>query len=136
MKAAFNGNYQEENHVDDIKIIELYWERKEDAIKETSLKYGGLCTHIARNILSSYKDSEECVNDTYFALWNAIPSQKPSIFSAFIGRITRNLALKNMSTFLRQNEILLQLQLLRNWAIVYRERIMLNLKSKADKSKT
>lgn len=80
--------------MDDNKIIELYWERKEDAIKETSLKYGGLCTHIARNILSSYEDSEECVNDTYFALWNAIPSQKPSIFSAFIGRITRNLALK------------------------------------------
>lgn len=80
--------------MDDSKIIELYWERKEDAIKETSLKYGGLCTHIARNILSSYEDSEECVNDTYFALWNAIPSQKPSIFSAFISRITRNLALK------------------------------------------
>lgn len=80
--------------MDDNKIIELYWERREDAIKETSLKYGGLCTHIAGNILSSHEDSEECVNDTYFALWNAIPSQKPSIFSAFIGRITRNLALK------------------------------------------
>lgn len=80
--------------MDDDKIIELYWQRQEAAIKETSLKYGGLCTRIARNILSSYEDSEECVNDTYFAVWNAIPSQKPSIFSAFIGRITRNLALK------------------------------------------
>lgn len=80
--------------MDDNKIIELYWERKEDAIKETSLKYGGLCTYIARNILSNCEDSEECVNDTYLALWNDIPSQKPSIFSAFIGRITRNLALK------------------------------------------
>lgn len=80
--------------MDDYKIIELYWERKETAIKETSLKYGGLCTRIAQNILSSYEDSEECVNDTYFAVWNAIPDERPHIFSAFISRITRNLALK------------------------------------------
>lgn len=80
--------------MDDNKIIELYWVRNEIAIKETSLKYGGLCTRIAQNILSSYEDSEECVNDTYFAVWNAIPDKKPNIFSAFIGRITRNLALK------------------------------------------
>lgn len=80
--------------MDDWKIIELYWERKEEAIKETSLKYGGLCTHIAGNILASYEDREECMNDTYFAVWNAIPEERPDIFSAFIGRITRNLALK------------------------------------------
>ena len=80
--------------MDDNRIIELYWERKEEAIKETSLKYGGLCTYIARNILSSYEDSEECVNDTYFAVWNAIPNERPNRFSAFISRITRNLALK------------------------------------------
>lgn len=80
--------------MDDNRIIELYWERKEDAIKETSIKYGGLCTHIAKNILSSYEDSEECVNDTYFAVWNAIPNERPNILSAFISRITRNLALK------------------------------------------
>lgn len=80
--------------MDDNRIIELYWERNEEAIKETSLKYGGLCIYIAKNILSSYEDREECVNDTYYALWNAIPSEHPNIFSAFISRITRNLALK------------------------------------------
>lgn len=80
--------------MDDNKIIELYWEREEDAIRETSLKYGRLCAHIARNILSSYEDSEECVNDTYLAVWNAIPDKRPSRFSAFVSRITRNLALK------------------------------------------
>lgn len=81
-------------HVDDTMIIELYWKRKEEAIKETSLKYGGLCSYIAMNILSSHEDCEECVNDTYFAVWNAIPKERPHIFSAFISRITRNLALK------------------------------------------
>lgn len=80
--------------MDDNKIVELYWERREEAISETSLKYGRLCTHIAKNILSSYEDSEECVNDTYFAVWNAIPNERPNIFSAFVSRITRNLALK------------------------------------------
>lgn len=80
--------------MDDNRIIELYWERKEEAIKETSLKYGSLCTHIARNILASYEDCEECVNDTYFALWKVIPNERPNRFSAFVSRITRNLALK------------------------------------------
>lgn len=80
--------------MEDKIIIELYWERKEEAIKETALKYGKLCTYISRNILSSQEDTEECVNDTYFAVWNAIPNERPNIFSAFISRITRNLALK------------------------------------------
>lgn len=76
--------------MDDNRIIELYWERKEEAIKETSLKYGRLGTHIAKNILSSCEDSEECVNDTYFAVWNAISKERPTRFSAFISKITRN----------------------------------------------
>lgn len=80
--------------MEDSKIIELYWERSEDAIAETELKYGRLCRYIAMNILANNEDSEECVNDTYLGAWNAIPSQKPDRFSAFIGRITRNLALK------------------------------------------
>lgn len=80
--------------MDDSKIIELYWQRAEDAIRQTALKYGRLCMKIANNILASYEDSEECVNDTYLALWNGIPPKRPDRFSAFIGRITRNLALK------------------------------------------
>ena len=80
--------------MDDTRIINLYWERDETAIKETSSKYGRLCAYIANNILSSREDSEECVNDTYLAVWNAIPTQRPNRFSVFISRITRNLALK------------------------------------------
>lgn len=80
--------------MEDQKIIELYWARLEEAIQETSLKYGKLCQYIANNILSNLEDSEECVNDTYLSLWTAIPPEKPRYFAAFIGRITRNLALK------------------------------------------
>lgn len=80
--------------MDDESIIALYWHRDENAIYETSVKYGKLCRHIAGNILSSREDCEECVNDTYLGVWNAIPEQHTARFPAFIGRITRNLALK------------------------------------------
>ena len=80
--------------MDDERIIELYWKRNQDAITETSMKYGKLCFFISKNILSNSEDSEEVVNDTYLALWNAIPEKHPSRFAVFISRITRNLALK------------------------------------------
>lgn len=80
--------------MDDKRIIDLYWARDEEAIRETSRKYGGLCAYIAKNILASQEDCEECLNDTYFAVWNAIPVQRPSHFSAFVSKIARNLALK------------------------------------------
>ena len=79
--------------MDDNKIVELYWERREEAIKETALKYGRLCTHIAKNILLSCEDSEECVNDTYLRAWNSIPPNRPSVLKTFLGKITRNLSL-------------------------------------------
>ncbi len=80
--------------MEDEEIIGLYWQRSEDAIYETSAKYGRLCHSIARNVLASREDCEECVNDAYFAVWNAIPEQRPARFAAFLARITRNQALK------------------------------------------
>ncbi len=80
--------------MDDEAIVSLYWARDESAITETSSKYGGLCNHIANNILASREDREECINDTYLAIWNAIPDKHPNRFSVFISRIVRNLALK------------------------------------------
>lgn len=80
--------------MEDSKIIDLYWERSESAIKETQLKYGKLCNHIAMNVLHNIENVEECVNDTYLGAWNAMPSQRPNILSAFLCRITRNIALK------------------------------------------
>ena len=79
--------------MEDSKIIELYFDRSETAIKETQIKYGKYCYFIAYNILYSKSDAEECVNDTYFNVWNSIPPEKPVYFKAFLGRVTRNLAL-------------------------------------------
>lgn len=80
--------------MEDRQIIALYWARAEEAITETAAKYGRLCRYIADNILRNHEDSEECVNDTYLGLWNAIPPSRPERFSVYVGRVARNLALK------------------------------------------
>lgn len=80
--------------MDDLQIIELFFERNELAIKETDAKYGKLCFRVAKNILHNKEDSEECVKDTYLSVWNTIPPTRPVRFVAFICKIVRNLALK------------------------------------------
>lgn len=82
--------------MDDAKIIDLFFARSEDAISETAVKYGKLCYSISGNILENSEDTEECVNDTYMALWNCIPPQRPSDLMAFISKIIRNLSLKKL----------------------------------------
>ena len=79
--------------MDDERIVELYFERSEAAIEQTHKKYGNYCHKIAYNVLFSHPDAEECVNDTYLRAWSAIPPQRPSRLAAFLGKITRNLAL-------------------------------------------
>ena len=77
----------------DKDIIDLFNKRSEDAIHETEKKYGKYCHYIAYNILYNRQDSEECVNDTYFYAWKTIPPHYPEKLSAYLGKITRNLAL-------------------------------------------
>lgn len=79
--------------MEDEQIIELYWSRDEQAISETDRKYGPWCTGIAMRILQQHEESEECVNDTYLKTWNSIPPHRPNLFRAWLGKITRNLAL-------------------------------------------
>ena len=78
--------------MEDREIINLYWERNSNAIKETASKYGGYCKSIAKNILGNNEDAEECVNDTYLNTWNSIPPNRPNILSTYLGKITRNLS--------------------------------------------
>ena len=77
----------------DQDIIALYNARNEQAIAESSTKYGYYCTGIALNILQNMQDAEECVDDAYMNTWSAIPPAKPYSLRTFVGRITRNLAL-------------------------------------------
>lgn len=88
--------------MDDKRIIELYNERSETAISETAEKYGKYCYSIAYHILYNEEDSKECVNDTYLRAWEAIPPQCPNKLSAFLGKITRNLALNRYKYYVRE----------------------------------
>lgn len=86
----------------DEEILRLYRERSEAALAETERQYGALCGAIARNILRNRQDAEECVNDTWHRAWNSIPPEEPRSLAAYLGRITRNLALNRLQ---KQNRL-------------------------------
>lgn len=79
--------------MDDRRIISLLYLRDQNALVEISAQYGAYCTQIAGNILDNISDVEECLNDVYLSVWNAIPPAKPDNLLAYIGRITRNHAI-------------------------------------------
>ncbi|EET61485.1 RNA polymerase sigma factor, sigma-70 family [Marvinbryantia formatexigens DSM 14469] len=79
--------------MDDRDIIALFWNRDESAISAVSEKYNHYCWQIAWNIVGSREDSEECVNDTWLSAWTYMPPKRPAILSAFLGKITRGLAI-------------------------------------------
>ena len=79
---------------DDEKIIELFFERSEQAIRELDIKYGKLCRNLSYNIVNSRRDAEECVNDAYLGAWNAIPPVRPNPLLSYIVKIVRNISLK------------------------------------------
>lgn len=82
--------------MEDKEIILLFNNRNENAIKETDKKYRGFCYSISFNILADREDAEECLNDTYYAVWNSIPPHCPTSFPAYIGKITRFTSLKKL----------------------------------------
>lgn len=82
--------------MDDTQIIDLYFSRSESAIAETARKYGAYLNQVAYNILRCREDTEEIVEDTYFAAWNTIPPEKPMVLKHFLSRITRNLSFNRL----------------------------------------
>ena len=78
--------------MEDSIIIQLFWDRSQEAIAAAAEKYGAYCASIAQNILSSDQDAEECVNDTWLSAWNTMPPHRPGRLSLFLGKLTRNLA--------------------------------------------
>lgn len=79
--------------MEDAEIIDLFWNRDETAIQALSSKYSGYCYRIAWNLLHNKEDTEECLNDTWFSAWGHMPPHRPAVLAAFVGRITRGLAI-------------------------------------------
>ena len=82
--------------MEDKKIIQLLFARAENAISELSTRFGNQLHRIAYNILGNRLDAEECTNDTYLALWNAIPPISPDPLAPYVYRTGRNTALKRL----------------------------------------
>ena len=80
--------------MEDERIIELYWERSENAIRETEAKYGKYLLTTSKNILETDEDCMECLNDTLLSAWNSIPPARPQMLRTFLAKIMRNTALK------------------------------------------
>lgn len=80
--------------MDDKSIIKLLFDRSEEGLAELDTKYGKLCHKLSRSILNSREDAEECVNDAYLGVWNAIPPAKPDPLRAYVCKVVRNLSLK------------------------------------------
>ena len=82
--------------MEDKKIIKLLFQRAEQALDLLAARFGPRLLLTARNILSDHRDAEECVSDTYLAIWNAIPPKEPDPLSGFVYKTGRNLALKRL----------------------------------------
>ncbi len=79
--------------MEDRQIVSLFWQRDEQAIRETDKKYGRFCHAIAYHILDNNEDAEESVNDTYIGAWKAMPPHRPDVLSAFLAKLTRRISL-------------------------------------------
>ena len=86
--------------MEDGKIVELFWQRDQQALEQTERKYGAYLTRVAMNVLGDPEDSRESVNDTYLAAWNAIPPNRPQYLRAFLSKLTRRIAID----LLRKNQ--------------------------------
>ena len=82
--------------MDDKQILDLLWKRSERAIQALMSRFGALLNRICMNILGDPQDAQECVNDTYMAIWNAIPPKRPEPLSPFVCRTGKNIALNRL----------------------------------------
>lgn len=95
--------------VDDAQIVDMYWNRDPGAIQQTENKYGPLLWSVAYNILCDAQDCEECQNDTYLRVWNAIPSTRPASFAGYVVQVVKRIAINRYKEKSRQRRIPSQL---------------------------
>ena len=84
------------NTLTDAEIVEMLWQRSEEGLNRAVQKYQRLCFRLAMNLLGQKEDAEECVNDVYLAVWDTIPPNRPDSLMAYVGRVTRNIAVSRL----------------------------------------
>ena len=88
--------------MEDKEIVDLYWQRSEQALRETEIKHGAYCRAIAGRILQNEGDTEECLNDTWLRAWNAMPTDRPAFLGGYLGKLCRWLSLNRLRDAARQ----------------------------------
>lgn len=83
-------------HPEDAEIVEMLWNRSEEGLSWVERVYSRLCYRIAMNLLGRHEDAEECVNDVYLAVWDTIPPNRPDSLMAYVGKVTRNIAVTRL----------------------------------------
>ena len=94
----YNRSIKKEGVMEDYRIVDLYWARSESAIEQTKYKYGRMLMGVSFALLQNEGDAEECVNDTYLAAWNSMPTERPSYLGAFLSKIIRRLSINRYRT--------------------------------------
>lgn len=84
--------------MEDRDIVTLYWQRDQEAIRQTDRQYGRYLSSIAFGILADREDSRETVNDTYLRAWDSMPPHRPQVLATYLGRITRQLSIDRWRT--------------------------------------
>ena len=79
--------------MEDKQIVDLYWQRSQDAVYQTDLKYGRMLYNVSFPMTNNRQDSEECVNDTYLRAWNSMPTDRPDMLGAYLTKIVRALSI-------------------------------------------
>ena len=94
--------------MDDGTIVELYWDRNEEALAHTETVYGAYCRVIANNLLHDAEDAKECLDDALLAAWNSIPPKKPGCLRTYLGKLTREIAVDRLRKKLAEKRIPLE----------------------------
>ncbi len=82
--------------MEDKQIIQLLFQRAETALDALARVFGSRLLSMCRNMLGDERDAQECVNDTYLALWNTIPPQRPAPLWAYVCRVGKNICCKRL----------------------------------------
>lgn len=91
--------------MDDPSVVQMFWDRDENAVSESARRYGDYCFSIANNVLRDRRDSEECLNDALLAAWRSIPPQKPENLKTYLGKLVREIAISRWRSNNRQKRI-------------------------------
>lgn len=117
--------------MEDEKIVQLYFNRDENAIKYTADKYSSKLCNISYKIVRDTCTVQECENDTYMETWKRIPPSNPKdYFLLFLPGLFVLSPLTDTGKKPALKEIAILLNCLKSLITVFLQLIVLKVKLK------